>query len=66
MKLHLRLNGNSQTLDLSELALSPDAEDQQIKESLKKMYQLDRNALKSLVVDRHPEGIVVRPSAVFG
>ncbi len=66
MKLHLRLKGNSQTLDLSELALSPDAEDQQIKESLKKMYQLDGNALKSLVVDRHPEGIVVRPSAVFG
>ncbi|MCL4513341.1 MAG: hypothetical protein M1421_04950 [Candidatus Eremiobacteraeota bacterium] len=66
MKLHLRLKGNSQTLDLSELALNPDAEDQQIKESLKKMYQLDGNALKSLVVDRHPEGIVVRPSAVFG
>jgi hypothetical protein len=66
MKLHLRWEGKSQTLDLSELALQPNATDQQIKESLAAMYQLDAKGLKNLVMDRHPEGIVVRPSAVFG
>jgi hypothetical protein len=66
MKIHVRHNGKSQTLDGDELGITARAGDQDIKQVLSRIYEIPARELKNLVIDRNPDGIVVRPPAVFG
>lgn len=66
MKLHIRYDGKSQTMNAEELGIQPDTGDMAIKEILSGVSQLPPDTFRNLVVDRHPDGIIVRPPAVFG
>lgn len=66
MKLHLRFSGKSRTEDARELGLNGNSSDQEIRKSLARYYDLSAEQLTRLVIDRHPDGVVVRPPAVFG
>lgn len=66
MKLHLRFSGKSRTRDAEELGLNGNSSDQEIRQKLARYYDLKAEQLARLVVDRHPDGVVVRPPAVFG
>ncbi len=66
MKLHLRFGGQSRTREAHELGVNGNSSDQEIRQKLARYYELSANQLAALVVDRHPDGVVVRPPAVFG
>jgi hypothetical protein len=66
MKLHVRLNGESKTFDAERVGAGRQADDRAIREILSGIYELPPGAFKDMVIDRNPDGIVVRPSAVFG
>ena len=66
MKIHLRYQGKSTTLE------GPGGTDRQVIDYLQKRGHLpyplrdSRAAQLSLMIDRHPDGMVIRPPAVFG
>ncbi len=66
MKLHLRFGGQSRTREAHELGVDPSCSDQEIRRKLARYYELSAEQLTRLVIDRHPDGVVVRPPAVFG
>jgi len=74
MKIHLRYNGRSQVLE------APNLNDGQLIEYLQQRGHLPGNAAPrrgqalgnsfppeiNLMIDRHPDAVVIRPPAVFG
>lgn len=66
MKMHVRLNGESRTIDMKHLDIRRDVSESEIKKILSRVYEIPANHFKNLVVDRNPDGVVVRPPAVFG
>jgi hypothetical protein len=66
MKVHVRFRGESHTLDADQYGIEGNMSDRSIKSLLTEVYELPRDALETLVVDRNPDSIVVRPQAVFG
>ncbi|MBT9581753.1 hypothetical protein IV102_00295 [bacterium] len=65
MKIHLRYNGKSTTIE------GPNGTDQEVIRHLEQRgYLPPRTSLirdaSPLMIDRHPDGMVVRPPAVFG
>jgi hypothetical protein len=66
MKLHVRCNGESHTLDADHYGIDRNTSDQSIKGLVSEIYNFTPGMFKDLVIDRNPDGIVVRPPAVFG
>jgi hypothetical protein len=66
MKLHLRCGGRSETIEAERIGLGPGSSDRSIREVLESFYHVPTSQLVDLVIDRNPDGIVVRPPAVFG
>ena len=66
MKIHLRCNGESRTIDGDDYGIYHSTSENDMKHMLSEIYELPRETLKNLVIDRNPDGIVVRPPAVFG
>ena len=66
MKLHLRCGGRSETIEAAQVGLGATSSDRSIREVLESFYHVPTRELVDLVIDRNPDGIVVRPPAVFG
>jgi len=66
MKVHLRCNGESRTIDGDEYGIAKNTQDSRIKSLLSEIYEIPASTFKNLIIDRNPDGIVVRPPAVFG
>ncbi|MDQ7824524.1 MAG: hypothetical protein RDV48_17105 [Candidatus Eremiobacteraeota bacterium] len=66
MKVHVRCQGKSTTLDAAEWGIHGDMPDNTIRSILSDFIELPRQELSKLVIDRNPDGIVIRPPAVFG
>lgn len=66
MKVHIRYKGESQTLDGEQYGLTATADDETVRNLLAEIYEAPASTFKKLVIDRNPDGIVVRPPAVFG
>ena len=66
MKVHLRLDGQSRTLEGRDLDVAPHDSPQHIIDRLAHTLALPQNKLKGLIIDHHPDGVVVRPPAIFG
>jgi hypothetical protein len=64
--LHLRFNGRSDELSLQALGLSPQSDDDQIKQALATYLERPLRELDRYVVARHRAAIVVRPEAIYG
>ena len=64
--LHLRIEGHSEELLLSELGLSLAASDSQIKAAVARHLERSSDSLDDYVVVRHDQTIVVRPEAIYG
>lgn len=66
MKIHLRYDGKSTTVN------GPEGTDQEVIHYLQQRGLLPpradtrANSAPPLMIDRHPEGLVIRPPAVFG
>lgn len=66
MKVHLRLDGQSRTLDAQALDIDPRDDSHRILDRLARTLELPSLKAQNLVVDRHPDGVVIRPPAIFG
>jgi hypothetical protein len=65
--IHVRAEGLSRDVPLSELDLGPEPADRELKQALARRLELPQAAVRDLVVDRHATGnLTVRPQAVFG
>lgn len=66
MKLHVRLEGKSFQMPLAETGISENMSDNDIKKVVANIYEISPSKLPNVVIDRNPDGIVVRPPAIFG
>ena len=67
VKLHVRLDGRSFDIPLSDLDLGTHSSDQEIKNRLANYLDLPSTHLVEHVVDRHRNGnLTLRPNAVYG
>jgi len=66
VRLHLRFKGKSESLDGEKFGITGKTSDNTIRSLLSEIYSIPSEALKDMVIDRNPDGVVVRPPAVFG
>jgi hypothetical protein len=66
VRLHVRFDGRSEDLDLHTLGLGLNASDAELRAALARRYDRPADALDEYVIAREPQGIVVRPVAVYG
>jgi hypothetical protein len=65
--LHIRFEGRSYDLLLTDLDLGPMSSDDDVRTALSVYLEVHRRALANYVVERHANGnMTVRPEAVFG
>ena len=65
--LHIRFEGRSYDVPLSELDLGPLSADEDVRTALANYLDVSTRSLRSYVVERHANGnMTVRPEAVFG
>lgn len=64
--LHLRFQGRSIEMLLSDLDLSLDASDARVLGALTQYLGRPAGSLDGMVVVRHQHAIVVRPEAIYG
>jgi hypothetical protein len=65
--LHVRYNGRSVDIPLSDLDVGPAMNDRQVKESAARYLDVAAREFRDYVVDRHDTGnMTIRPQAVFG
>jgi hypothetical protein len=65
--LHVRFDGRSLDVPLSDLDIGPASADAEIKRALARHLEVSAEKLRDFVVDRHQTGnMTVRPEAVFG
>ena len=65
--LHIRFDGRSFDIPLSDLDVGPVSSDAEVKQALSGYLNVPERKLRDFVVDRHETGnLTVRPEAVFG
>jgi hypothetical protein len=65
--LHIRFEGTSRDIPLSELDVGPFASNEVIKQAVARFLEVPEARLRDYTVDRHETGnLTVRPEAVFG
>lgn len=65
--LHIRYDGRSFDIPLSDLDVGPVSSDVEVKRALASYLDVAEVKLRNFVVDRHETGnLTVRPEAVFG
>ncbi len=65
--LHIRFDGRSFDIPLSDLDVGPVSNDAEVKRALSSYLNIPEAKLRDFVVDRHETGnLTVRPEAVFG
>ncbi len=66
-RLHVRYEGRSWNLLLSDLDLGPLSADEDVRQALARYLGVPEGSFKVYVIERHRNGnITVRPEAVFG
>ena len=65
--LHVRFEGRSFDVPLSDLDVGRDSSDRDVKQRLANYLDVREASLRHYVIDRHDTGnLTVRPEAVFG
>jgi hypothetical protein len=65
--MHVRFDGHSRDVPLSELNIRAYAPDEAIKRALAGYLEVAEARLRDYVIDRHETGnLTIRPQAVFG
>jgi hypothetical protein len=64
--LHVRFEGNSYELELSELNLNMESSEDQIKRNVAAHYHRPATFFTRYTVVRHSNAIVLRPEAIYG
>lgn len=65
--IHIRFQGQSWRIEVSELDLDIHSSDQDVKRALAQHFEVPVAKLAAYVVERHENGnMTVRPEAVFG
>jgi len=65
--VHIRFEGKSQDIPVSELDIGEASTDEQIKQAVASFLDADVGKLADYVIERHANGnYTVRPEAVFG
>lgn len=65
--LHVRFDGRSHTLDMSDLDIGDLSSDQQVRTALATHFEVPVDRFHGYVVEREPNGnMTVRPEAIFG
>ena len=65
--LHIRFEGRSYDVPLSDLDLGPLSTDDDVRTALANYLDVSARSFRSYVVERHANGnMTVRPEAVFG
>ncbi len=64
---HIRFDGRSLDIPLSELGVADDANEPQIRRAVARHLEVSEERLRDHVLDRHETGnVTLRPEAVFG
>lgn len=65
--LHVRYNGRSVDLLLSDLDLGSFSDDNTIRRAVAEYLEIPNSSLRNHKIDRHPNGnLTLRPHAIFG
>lgn len=65
--IHVRLDGRSHDVSLSQLHLGINPSDEEIRRAIAVQLEVPVGKLGDTMVDRHPNGnLTIRPQAVFG
>lgn len=65
--IHIRFEGKSQDISVSELDIGRASTDEQIKSAVAGFLDVEAEKLENYVIERHENGnYTVRPEAVFG
>ena len=64
--LHVRFAGRSEEFDLTELDLSPETSDADLRAALAKRYDCGIQDFDGYVIVREAQAIIVRPVAIYG
>lgn len=65
--LHIRYEGRSYDVPLTDLDLGPLSTDDDVRTALARYLDVSTRSLRSYVVERHATGnMTVRPEAIFG
>ena len=65
--LHIRFEGRSQDIPLSDLDIGALSSDEQVRSAVAAFLNVPASKLRLYVVERHANGnLTVRPEAVFG
>jgi hypothetical protein len=65
--IHVRFEGKSWDLPMSQAGLSPTSSPAEIRENVSRLLGLSLPLLNSYTLERHPNGnVTIRPEAVFG
>jgi len=65
--IHIRFEGKSRDIPVSEFDIGQASSDEQIKTAVANFLELDSNKLENYVVEHHENGnFTIRPEAVFG
>jgi len=65
--VHIRFEGKSQDISVSELDIGQASTDEQIKSAVANFLDVEAEKLENYVIERHENGnYTVRPEAVFG
>jgi hypothetical protein len=64
---HVRFDGRSLDVPLSDLGVTADAGEQDIRRAIARHLEVPEERLRDYVLDRHETGnVTLRPEAVFG
>lgn len=64
---HVRFDGRSLDVPLSELGVSADTDNRDVKRAVAHYLDVAEDRLRDSVIDRHANGnLTIRPEAVFG
>lgn len=67
LTLHIRFEGKSRDIPLSEIDIGVASTDEQVKNAVANFLDTEVSKLENYVVERHANGnFTIRPEAVFG
>ena len=65
-EIHVRFKGRSETLSLSDLGLTVNSSDNEIRSALSRYLDSPDSDFRDYDIDRNGRNVTIRPSAVFG
>ncbi len=64
--VHVRVNGRSEEIPLAQLGLAQHSTDSELKDAVVRYLDLPVDSLRSHVIVRTTQAVIIRPEALYG